>query len=588
MSIKRQIWILTLVPTLAGLCLLSLWFSTTFAESQIVIDPVTKTITIVTSWTGTINTGTVSTGGTSTWTITIQAVSTGWVLTGTEFQQALSRMFTNGLTKYNIESDYRPNDFLTRQEAAKIIGQAYIVLGYEQTSKNSECGFSDTTIMDSTLISHVDNACKRWLFKWSQGKFMPMKALTRPETMAVLIRMFEGKTSVENWPLWWSDYYFKGQAIGLTTVNNQTAFDSSITRQEIAIYIYRLKNIVTNQTNKANAINKINQMATGAINQATGSESSQLTTDFSALAGSISVDKDPELQEAIRWMNDNSLTSYKTIQEYLPFEILTREQSAKILYTFAQVFNFTTNPNIALPAECIFTDISTADASLLTYIENACKSNIMKGKNNKFLPRNTINKAEFITAMIRMFEGKKLDETNTPRWKNYFEKANEMGIVSPADAITFEQPITRYEVALFLYRFKVKYQMLNALNTNKLSNEIINTVPGSITTGTNNMKESNVYIDMNSIENGNFEVGYIEIFGTRYKVVKSSTEKYFSNNYVRYGDVFDLEKNEKIGTISLIVSNGYTIEWTIRLPDHDYLLSQLSDTNSYYKIKQIR
>jgi len=135
-----------------------------------------------------------------------------------------------------------------------------------------------------------------------------------------------------------------------------------------------------------------------------------------------------------------------------------------------------------------------------------------------------------------------------------------MGIVSPADAITFEQAITRYEVALFLYRFKVKYQMLNALNTNKLSNEIINTVPGSIMTGSNDMRESNVYIDMNSIQNGNFEVGYIEILGTRYKVVKSSTEKYFSNNFVRYGEVFDLENNDQIGTISLIVSNGYTIE----------------------------
>jgi len=102
--------------------------------------------------------------------------------------------------------------------------------------------------------------------------------------------------------------------------------------------------------------------------------------------------------------------------------------------------------------------------------------------------------------------------------------------------------------------------MLNALNTNKLSNEIINTVPGSIITGTNGSPESKVYIDMNSIQNGNFDIGYIEIFGTRYKVVKSSTEKYFSNNFVRYGDVFDLETEKKIGTISLIVSNGYTIE----------------------------
>ena len=76
-----------------------------------------------------------------------------------------------------------------------------------------------------------------------------------------------------------------------------------------------------------------------------------------------------------------------------------------------------------------------------------------------------------------MFEGKSLDETTNPRWKNYFEMAQGLGIVSPADLITFENPITRYEVALFLYRFKVKYQMLGNVNNNKIQNEVISTVP---------------------------------------------------------------------------------------------------------------
>jgi hypothetical protein len=65
-----------------------------------------------------------------------------------------------------------------------------------------------------------------------------------------------------------------------------------------------------------------------------------LEQKFSAIANSISVEKDPELQEAIRWMNDNGLTSYKTIADYQPFQILAREQTAKILVTFAKVFNF--------------------------------------------------------------------------------------------------------------------------------------------------------------------------------------------------------------------------------------------------------
>ena len=204
------------------------------------------------------------------------------------------------------------------------------------------------------------------------------------------------------------------------------------------------------------------------------------------------------------------------------------------------------------------------------------------------MPQWTISKSQFVAALIRMFEWGKLDETSNPRWKNYFEEAQEMGIVSPADAITFDNPITRYEVALFLYRFKVKFQMINSLNTNKLENEIINTVPGSVTTGTDGVLQSNIYADMNLLQDGNFEVGYTEIFGDRYKIVKSSTEKYFSNNFVRYGDVFDLASNEKIGTTSFIISNGYIIDGTIRLTDHDYFITQLEETNAYYKIRQIR
>ncbi|MEI7557366.1 MAG: hypothetical protein WCJ45_00470 [bacterium] len=71
--------------------------------------------------------------------------------TGTEFEQALSWMYENGLTKYENEKDYRADDGLTREEAAKIIGQAYIVLGYTQTTKNNLCTFTDTNEINPTL-----------------------------------------------------------------------------------------------------------------------------------------------------------------------------------------------------------------------------------------------------------------------------------------------------------------------------------------------------------------------------------------------------------------------------------------------------
>lgn len=98
---------------------------------------------------------------------------------------------------------------------------------------------------------------------------------------------------------------------------------------------------------------------------------------------------------------------------------------------------------------------------------------------------------------------------------------------------------------------------------------------------------SNVYVDMNLLNNGNLDVGYIEILGQRYKVVKSRTEKYFTDNFVRYGDLFTLDTEEKIGTTSFIISNLSLIEGTIRIGEITFLITPLSNTNAYYMLNQV-
>ncbi len=526
--------------------------------------------------TGTTNTGVITTGTTTIPTI---------LYTGTEFEQALAWMYDNGLTKYNNENDYRANDGLTREEAAKIIWQAFITLGYSQDTKNNNCSFGDSNKIDPTLSGFVVNTCKRGIFKGTtDNKFLPTQKLTRPQAMAVLVRIFEGKVSNEsNIPRWW-EYYTKAQTLWLTTINNQTTFDSTITRKEIAIYMYRFRNIVSNETMKIMMLSKLAGIGT------TGqSLSSGILENFSSLADSLSINNDPELLEAIRWMNDNGLTNFKTIVEYKPFEILNREQAAKVISLFANIYNFgQTTSGATISSDCTFQDIANADTSLVPYIQQACTLGIMKWSNGYFSPKETINKSQFIAAIIRLFEGKKLDETTSPRWKNYFEKAQEIGMIGPADAVTFENPITRYEVALFLYRFKVKYQILQNLNSSTITNQIISTVPWSITTGINNMLASNVYVDMNLLQNGNFDVGYLELFGQRYKVVKSSIKEYFNNNFQRFGDIFSLDTEAKIGTTSFIVSNLSLIEWTVRIGESTFTVSQIPNTNAYYKINQTK
>ena len=544
---------------------------------SIVCSTGTNTGAINTGNTWAINTGTTTNTGTDTGNISP-------IYTGTEFQQALAWMYDNGLTKYNNESDYRGNDGLTREEAAKIIGQAFISLGYSQETKNNSCTFIDTNTIDPTLSIFVTNTCKRGIFKWStDNKFLPTQKLTRPQAIALLVRIFEGKVSNESKLPRWDEYFVKGQTLGLTTISDQKIFDSTITRKEIAIYMYRFKNIVSNPTIKLIMLNKLSGIVT------TGeSFNSWMLDNFGTLADSLSISNDPELLEAIRWMNDNGLTNFKTIPEYKPFEILLREQAAKIISLFASIYNFGQSTGTILPSECEFKDIANTDTTLTSYVQQACKLGVMKWSNGYFSPKGTINKSQFIAAIIRLFEGKKLDETTNPRWKNYFEKAQEMGMIWPADAITFENSITRYEVALFLYRFKVKYQILQNLNNNVIQNQIVSTVPWSIKTGDNSMPESNVYVDMNLLQNGNFDVWYIELFGQRYKVVKSNIKEYFNNNFQRFGDIFSLDKEEKIGTTSFIVSNLSLIEWTVRIGDTNFSISPISNTNAYYKINQTK
>ena len=393
-------------------------------------------------------------------------------------------MFNNGITKYNTSSGFRQFDLLTREETAKMIAQTYTILGYTNTSNQTGCVFSDKKSFNPELSGYITQVCQLGIMKGANGKFMPTQKLTRPEAMAILVRMFEGKRSYEAKSPRRSDYYLKGKALGLTTLQN-SAFDKEISRYEIALYIYRLQTISNDASLKLQAQTKVQNVGLSGDSAgvpASNDSSSDLAQKFSAIANSISVEKDPELQEAINWMHDKGLTNFTTIGEYKPFELLLREQAAKIFDIFAKSFNFSQDKiNGALPSECQFNDISKADASLILNIENVCRMDLLKGGNKLFDPKNTLTKGQFITALIRLVDGAK-DETTNPRWKNYYQKALDMGIVGPADAITFDSQITRYEVALFLYRFKVKYQLVNSLNTETVENLIINTVPNSIIT----------------------------------------------------------------------------------------------------------
>ena len=284
-------------------------------------------------------------------------------------------------------------------------------------------------------------------------------------------------------------------------------------------------------------------------------------------------------------MYDVGITSFNTPTTYMPFQTLTREQVAKMLDKFAIATTLTTIRN---PSACTFSDVVSTSA-FSTHIRNVCQYGVMNGANGKFNPQQTVTKAEFVAMLIRLFEGKSLDESVNPRWMKYYQRAIELSLISAQDTVTFAQPIARYEVAIFLYRLKVRLTMYSNLNDTILANEIVRTLENTTLSG-ETKQSGKIYVDILAINNAAFKEGYVEVFGQRYQVKKSVTNTYNvgDNSFVRYGDLIDFVTGEEVGTITFIITNGALTEGAIRFSDKaSYYISKDAVTTTYYWLKEI-
>jgi hypothetical protein len=535
---------------------------------------------------------------------------------GSEFDKALYWMYQNSLTMYATSSDYRPSDFLTREESAKIVGQLFEVLGFEKAEKGFNCSFADRQLFDPTLVSHIQNVCRRGIFRGNDitQEYMPHDKLTKGQVLAVLMRILEGRMSNETNTPRWIEYYIKARILKLTQEANLLEIDAPITRYEMALLIYRFKNLIVGtegesqlleilrtiyvavQENPSDYVKMIDELVlqwrkltgesvsngnslTGAANQGSGE------LDLSLVLGDLSLADDPEFNEAISRMYDVGITDYRTPDAYMPFQKITREQMAKMLDKFATATQLTT---VRTTSACTFSDVAV-DSTFHAAITNVCQYGAMRGADGKFLPAAVVTKAEFIAALIRLFEGKSLDESQSPRWNAYYKKAIELSLISAQDTVSFPNPISRYEVAVFLYRMKVRRAMFNNLNDTKLADEVVRTLENTTLTGAEK-KSGKITVDLVSLNNREFTNGHIEIFGQRYALKKSvlTTYNVGMNSFVWYGDIIDLQSDEYVGTTTFIITNGALTEGVIRFTSNktSYYISKDPLTTAYYHINQ--
>jgi len=290
-----------------------------------------------------------------------------------------------------------------------------------------------------------------------------------------------------------------------------------------------------------------------------------------------------EFLEALRFSYDNGLTRFKTIETFRPYDELTREQAAKIVGVFAEkVMEYEKDPT----KTCLFNDIETADPTLQDHILNSCKMGIFKGTSAwDFLPSRGLSKAEALTVIIRMFNGEPLDESSEPRYLNYYLEARDLELTKEKNIFALERPLTRYEMILLLYRFYVKYSLLELLSSETW---VITDGDGF---GIKTVGNGVVLVDSKQFLDDNVQEITVEIDDTMYRLKKSNLILQFENAYTRYGDAHTIGQTddtlwEYVWVSTFNIVNGVVTDGNIRpIELHDrYYDIMISDISPFYKV----
>lgn len=119
----------------------------------------------------------------------------------TEFQEAYLRAKANGITTMNSIESARMNDWVTREEMAKMISNYATNILWKIPDTSKSCYFLDSNI-NPDLVESVIKSCQLWLMWQWVVSFRPKDKVTRAEFWTVLSRLLYGSKYE-----WWEKYY---------------------------------------------------------------------------------------------------------------------------------------------------------------------------------------------------------------------------------------------------------------------------------------------------------------------------------------------------------------------------------------------
>ena len=160
-----------------------------------------------------------------------------------------------------------------------------------------------------------------------------------------------------------------------------------------------------------------------------------------------------EFDRALYRMYMNWLTKYNNKDEYRPYDNLTREESAKMIGQLYSELWFTKENKWF---NCNFVDTNMFDPTLAEHIYNVCRRWIFRGNDQtqQYMPHDNLTKGQLLAVLLRIFEWKMSNESGQPRWIEYYVKALALSMTNEKNLAKFDQPVSRREASLLIFRFK--------------------------------------------------------------------------------------------------------------------------------------
>ncbi len=147
-----------------------------------------------------------------------------------------------------------------------------------------------------------------------------------------------------------------------------------------------------------------------------------------------------EYQDEVDWAYEKKITRYTSLRDFKYGNTLTRQEAAAFITRY--LIEGLGRPEAL--CKVAYKDMDLIDLTLTPSISRACGLGVMNGNNGYFHPRFGLTRGEALAVLIRAIDQKKQDETMTPWYQGYMDRAHTLGLVF-ANMKGFDEPITRGE-----------------------------------------------------------------------------------------------------------------------------------------------